>query len=88
MIEKSYEMINLKVRDNKKKTVKMDEMVPFDVGMIVGGSYDGAIVMRTASENAFEVMDISKRIPDRCWTKGTSHRVRLAANVKIDVEFN
>ena len=51
------------------KTKSMHEMQPLEVCVIVAnGSYVGHVVMRTASQTKFEVIDLTDPIPDSCWT--------------------
>ena len=54
-----------------KPTIYMREMRPLQVGRIVKThfpEYMGRIVMRTASTNHFEVIDLSANKPDNCWS--------------------
>lgn len=53
-------------------------MQPCDIGIIIQGSNSiGHIVMRTASKDKFEVMDLSCAGADKCWTGGCSLKVQL-----------
>lgn len=64
-------------------SINMGDMQPYDIGVIVKAQNSehrlGRIVMRTASENSFEVMDLSKPQFGGCWTSDCdlSYRVRL-----------
>ena len=51
------------------KTKQMYQMQPLEVCVIVAnGSYVGHVVMRSASQTKFEVMDLTYPRPDSCWT--------------------
>jgi len=55
----------------------MNKMKPLDIGIIIGGIYDGEIVMRTASCNKNEIMSLSEPGKDRCWDEKAGHKVKL-----------
>jgi hypothetical protein len=44
------------LNNNMKKTIQMGDMKPLQAGTIVSGNYKGTTVMRTKSEEHFEVM--------------------------------
>ena len=50
----------------------MGEMKPLQTGIIYGGRYGGNIIMRTASSEKFEVIDLSLFGKDKCWTSELS----------------
>ena len=51
----------------EKLTKPMSEMQPLEVCVIMDGHYIGEIVMRSASNNTFEVFGISNPTPNFCW---------------------
>lgn len=56
-------------KKEKHTVVKMSEMEPLQIGKIISGeSYKGNIVMRTASVDTFEVMNLTIFRTNRCWT--------------------
>jgi hypothetical protein len=59
----------------ERRTVKMSEMRPCEWGRIIysARSYNGHLVMRTASRNKFEVMDMTDMRIDSCWTHKDSY---------------
>jgi hypothetical protein len=80
--------MKVNVIDNTDKdVVTMDQMRPNDVGVIVSNMYKGTVVMRTANQETFEVMNLSNPNPDGYWNERASHKVRLASKVELTVEF-
>jgi len=62
----------------KEKNIKMCDMKPLQVGYVVGGFYNGHLVMRTASIDKFEVIDLTQYREDTCWTDlEIDHNVKL-----------
>lgn len=61
--------------DNLLTTLR--SMKPLQIATFIGGAYNGEIIMRTASEDTFEVMSISKPSIGRCWSSLAGQRVRL-----------
>ena len=55
---------------NERGLIRMMDMKPLQVGVVIDGSYEGAVVMRTASMNKPEVMNLSDPSVGRCWTTG------------------
>ena len=57
-------------RINNPGTIKMKDMKPFQIGRIQNPSMDvyNHIVMRTASSETKEVIDLSIPGEDSCWT--------------------
>ncbi len=57
-------------QDIKPEVIKMRDMKPMDVGVVVqkGSSYRDHIVMRTQSEDSFEVMDLTDPEEGNGWT--------------------
>jgi len=62
-------MSRLVDRYKNSKVIKMGDMKPLEVGEIVGAGSDycGHKVMRTASVNGFEVIDLSEMKANICW---------------------
>ena len=59
------------------KTKPMYEMQPLEVCVIsTDCSYCDRVVMRTASQTNFEVMDLTDPGPDHCWTGRPNLQVR------------
>ena len=58
------------VEHQGRGTLKMTGMAPLQVARICdeGSAYNGDIVMRTASENNFEVFNLSSPGQGKCWT--------------------
>lgn len=53
-------------------TIPMGKMKPLEVGVIVSeDSNNGCVVMRTASERHFEVMDLTNSGVGCCWSSKT-----------------
>jgi len=46
----------------------LGEMEPCEIGRVINGCYKGCIVMRTASTDKFEVMNLSHPGVDSCWS--------------------
>ena len=70
-------MIRLIEEKQNKDVVKpMSEMKPLEVCVIVGGVYMDSVVLRTASLDDFEVMDILHSGEDSCWTGRPNEKVR------------
>ena len=60
--------VTMKGRDNER-ILPMEEMKPLQVARIVEECHHkGHIVMRTASESHFEIMDLTDCYPNSCWT--------------------
>ena len=60
------------------KVVDMKDMKPLEIGKICGDcDLNGSFVMRTASTDKFEVMDLSHPGEDVCWTGCCDLSVRL-----------
>jgi hypothetical protein len=63
-------MLKIIEKETKKKLkiIKMCEMLPLQVGRITKShNYDNHIVMRTASSEKFEVMNLTEPGQDSCW---------------------
>lgn len=69
----------LSVSNLDTKIVKtITEMKPLEVGRIISkNSYKDAIVMRTASSEKFEVMNLSEPGLDACWITDSDYEVEL-----------
>ncbi len=62
-------MFEVSTTYTEPKTIKINGMKPYQIGKVVGGSYNGCLVMRTASIEKFEVMLLNGGIgPDYCFT--------------------
>lgn len=72
-------MIEVSIEKPERTTILMSDMMPFDIGVIdhPGSMSDGHVVMRTASYEHFEVMDLSNPGEDSCWDENSTLRVRL-----------
>ncbi len=74
-------MFKTELLDEKAvKVIPLGEMQPYQIGKIVNGPhYKGCLVMRTASDEYFEVMLLTGDTDKgSCWTNtGTSHMVQL-----------
>lgn len=81
-----------RIIDDEKETddiINMCDMKPLQVGVIEDDkSYsNGAIVMRTAITERFEVMDLSEPHEDNCWDRSSNIKVRLlSAGTRITLE--
>ena len=58
------------------KTKPMYKMRPLEVCVVVSSDYTGNVVMRTASSNHFEVMNLTKSVKDGCWRHDPNLQVR------------
>jgi len=56
----------------------LGEMEPCEIGRVINGCYKGCIVMRTASIDKFEVMNLSHPGVDSCWTN-----TRLGVGIRV-----
>lgn len=75
-------MIEIKdTKTNSARIVKMGRMNPLQVGVIVEGEampeQVGCYVMRTASSEDFEVINLSNPGTDKCWNFRSPIEVRL-----------
>lgn len=57
-----------KPQEEQERIVLMAGMKPLQFGRIISNDYRNHVVMRTASINHFEVMDLSNPGADECWT--------------------
>lgn len=67
-------MIEIVNVNNNSETVKMSEMKPGQIGIIVDHNYNGEYVMRTFSQHHFEVMMLNC---NDGWSTRNDIRVRL-----------
>jgi len=70
------------IETREYEIIEMHEMRPLQVGIIVQAShsYYGDIVMRTASQSKFEVMNLTSPRSNNCWMGySCSIKVRLLA---------
>lgn len=71
-------MLRIAQSDGKKsRIVSMSSMKPLQIGQIVQGEDVGHYVLRTASVDRFEVIDLSEPREDGCWMNNPTLRVRL-----------
>ena len=64
-----------KLTHKKKRmpsTISMGDMLPLQIGEITRGDNRRVIVMRTASSENFEVIDLTDAGEDNCWTSPNS----------------
>jgi hypothetical protein len=83
---------SVKVRDS---VIEMKDMKPLQVGIIVdvpSGDYHNHYVMRTASREKFEVMNLTNAGVGHCWTllgQDVIFKVRLLGiGEKITIELS
>jgi hypothetical protein len=73
------------LRDDSK-LIPMADMKPCQVGIVRGGHYDGHVVMRTASSENFEFMDMSNFVID-CWDISSFWSVEIVeAEITIKIK--
>ena len=71
----------------EKNVVKMSEMKPCDVGVIIDGKYKNSIVMRTQNISVFEVINLTLFEEDRYWKNECSIPVRLVdAEITVKIK--
>lgn len=58
------------------KTKPMYEMRPLEVCVVVESTWNDRVVMRTADEDHFEVMDFTRPGPNSCWIHKPELKVR------------
>jgi hypothetical protein len=77
-------------KGNGPEAISMPEMPPLSIGVVVGGSYDGQVVMRTANSTDVEVINLSVPGKNKYWgaLSGSANRVRLMPNATITVHLN
>ena len=66
--------------EQQKRIIPMEDMKPLQVGRINDKDctrYNGFIVMRTASFDKFEVMDLSNPGANDCWSGSSTLLVEL-----------
>lgn len=76
------------VNDSSPKVISITEMKPLQVAVIHGDHHNcGHVVMRTASIDNFEVIDITDPKPDNCWENHASFLVRLVhAEITVKIK--
>lgn len=65
-------MIEIQGAKDHGKIIAMDEMASLDIGLICESPNDngkGHIILRTASTDKFEIMDLTDPGVDCCWTR-------------------
>ena len=71
-----FKIVNEK--DKTNEIIKMGDMEPLDIAIIEGEDCKGGkIVMRTASQKHFEVINLSNPGSDRCWEARNNLKVSL-----------
>ncbi len=76
------------IKDEAYSTTKpMNEMEPLEVCVVVSYEYKNHIVMRTASEANFEVMDLTELKPNGHWGKTSTLRVKPYTGKKITLKL-
>ena len=76
--------------NESKRIVKMCDMKPYQAGTLLSGTQQGHIVMRTASSQKFEVMDLTVAAEKVSWCDGSGLEVELLTEpitVEIDGSF-
>jgi len=69
-------------------TIPMNQMKPLQVAEIVRGTtHKGDIVMRTASEDTFEVMNLTRPGPDVCWNAVSDSVIVQLIKYSITIEI-
>ena len=74
-------LAEVKTQDKNSETKLMSEMDPLEVCVVCDhsmGSYNGTLVMRTASLDNFEVINLSNLGADICWEDPNSN-LRVSA---------
>ena len=77
------------IKEQTKDTIKMRDMKPFDIGIVQGSViYSGHTVMRTASQDTFEVMDLTDPGKSHCFDAKVDRLVKLLPPDEcVTVEF-
>ena len=72
-------MLKVTLKSSIKSATPMFEMKPYDIGVIVDTDRNcsGHIVMRTASIECAEIMNLSDPRPDGCWDDQSELKVQL-----------
>lgn len=70
-------MIKVTYEEKPVKIINACDMEPYDIGVIVGRCYEGHLVMRTAANDCYELMDLSDPIAGGWFSEHNSHKVRL-----------
>jgi hypothetical protein len=63
----SIKLVTESEKTEQDDIILMNEMKPLEVCVVMGGPYTGHIVIRTASSNNFEVMDLTESDIDSAW---------------------
>jgi len=72
------------IQCDKDVSVKeMGDLEPLEFGVVINGDYQGHLVMRTASVNKFEVIDLTAFGPDHCWTIGNDLLIKLIPKAQL-----
>jgi len=72
-------MIEVVDKENKQDFIDAEDMRPLQIGIITHGlaNYIGNYVMRTASKDVFELMDLTNAGENKCWGLPCSLKIRL-----------
>lgn len=73
-------MLEIIKEENKtpETIIKMKDMKPLQVGIIINSiKFKDHYVMRTASINQYEIMDLTAPKEQGCWTKEHNQTIRL-----------
>ncbi len=73
----------------KKGLIRVDQMEPLSIGVIEteGSQYDGHIVMRTASTDHFEVINLTNPGPNNCFVRVGCHDAQLTSLLDLKVRL-
>ena len=78
----------VKEPESKNNVIVMNDMEPLEVGIVQNGYYKNDVVMRTANNTSFEVMNLSKPHVDSCWDNNSTLPVKLLPKgEKITIEL-
>jgi len=78
----------IEIKEIKDPLIReMGDMRPWEIGQVVTeGSYQGHYLMRTASTDQFEVMDLSDPSEDSCWTRKVDKiKVKLVKGINLNI---
>jgi hypothetical protein len=75
------------IDNQNEKLIPMNELKPLEFAIATEGYCKGHIVMRTASTNKFEVINISRFEENICWTDGDVDLLVQRINVDIIIKI-
>lgn len=79
----------IQIIENKPKLIPMNKLEPLQVARIVGTDniYTNCIVMRTASNSSFEVLNLTVTGSGRCWGSNCCSLVQpLSAEISVTIK--